>query len=85
MKMTMHIDEALLADVMASTGARTKTEAVRLALEQTSRRARFKRLASTMWSHLTPAQLKNMIIDPPDESARVAETPPKRGSKRTAR
>lgn len=34
MKMTMHIDEALLAEVMAATGAKTKTAAVNEALRK---------------------------------------------------
>ena len=34
MKMTMHIDEALLAEVMAATGAKSKTAAVNEALRK---------------------------------------------------
>jgi Arc/MetJ family transcription regulator len=34
MKMTMHIDEALLAEVMAATGAKSKTAAVHEALRK---------------------------------------------------
>lgn len=44
MKMTMHIDEDLLASAMEATGARTKTEAVSLALKEISRRVRQKKL-----------------------------------------
>jgi len=44
MKMTMHIDEELLANVMEATGARTKTEAVDMALREVSRRVRQKKL-----------------------------------------
>jgi len=38
MKMTMHIDEELLAEVMKATGAKSKTEAVNLALRKVARR-----------------------------------------------
>jgi len=47
MKMTMHIDEDLLASAMEATGARTKTEAVSLALKEISRRVRQKKLFAT--------------------------------------
>ncbi len=40
MKMTLHIDEALVKGVMESTGARTKTEAIHLALTEMNRRHR---------------------------------------------
>ena len=40
MKMTLHIDEALLKGVMETTGARTKTEAIHLALTEMNRRRR---------------------------------------------
>lgn len=42
-KMTMHIDEDVLAEVMALTGAKTKTQAVELALNNLARRAKLKR------------------------------------------
>ncbi len=44
MKMTMHIDKELLANVIEATGARTKTEAVDMALREVSRRVRQKKL-----------------------------------------
>jgi len=47
MKMTMHIDEELLANVMEATGASTKTEAVDMALRELSRRVRQKKLFAT--------------------------------------
>jgi Arc/MetJ family transcription regulator len=40
MKMTMHIDEALLAEVMTATGAASKTEAVDMALRKVARKFR---------------------------------------------
>lgn len=42
MKMTMHIDEALLERVMASYGLETKTDAVHFALNELDRKARLK-------------------------------------------
>lgn len=44
MKMTLHIDEALVRGVMESTGARTKTEAIHLALTEMDRRHRLNEL-----------------------------------------
>ncbi len=38
--MTMHIDDAILADVMALTGAPSKTQAVEIALRDLARRYR---------------------------------------------
>jgi Arc/MetJ family transcription regulator len=55
MKMTMHIDEAILADVMALTGASSKTEAVELALRDLARRHR-QRAILNEGLQLTPAQ-----------------------------
>jgi hypothetical protein len=40
MKMTMHIDEALLARVIKTTGASSKTEAVRIALTEMDRKTK---------------------------------------------
>jgi len=40
MKMTMHIDEDLLAGAMEATGAKTKTGAAGLALQEVSRGVR---------------------------------------------
>ncbi|MBP8256738.1 MAG: type II toxin-antitoxin system VapB family antitoxin [Opitutaceae bacterium] len=44
MKMTMHIDEDVLARVVKITGASTKTEAVEIALKEMARRHRMKEL-----------------------------------------
>lgn len=44
MKMTMHIDAAVLADVMDLTGAPSKTEAVEIALRELARRHRQRRV-----------------------------------------
>jgi Arc/MetJ family transcription regulator len=45
MKMTMHIDDALLARVMEATGASSKTHAIDLALREMDRRARLVKFA----------------------------------------
>ena len=44
MKMTMHIDDALLERVMAATGASSKTAAIDLALREMDRRAKLIKL-----------------------------------------
>jgi Arc/MetJ family transcription regulator len=44
MKMTMHIDEDVLARVMKVTGAKTKTQAVEIALKEMARRHKMKEL-----------------------------------------
>jgi len=44
MKKTLHIDEQLLRDARAATGATTDTETVRLGLEALVRRAAYERL-----------------------------------------
>lgn len=50
MKKTLHIDEQLLADAKAATGARTDTEAIRLGLEALVRQAASRRLAALLGS-----------------------------------
>lgn len=57
MKMTMHIDEDVLARVMKVTGAKTKTEAVKLALNDMARRHKMKELFSQGLG-LTPDELR---------------------------
>jgi Arc/MetJ family transcription regulator len=42
MKMTMHIDDALLENVIQLTGASSKTEAVHIALREMDRKARLR-------------------------------------------
>jgi Arc/MetJ family transcription regulator len=44
MKKTLHIDERLLRDAKAASGAHTDTEAVRLGLEALVRRGAYERL-----------------------------------------
>ena len=62
MKMTMHIDEDVLARVMKITGASTKTEAVEIALKEMARRHKMKELF-TAGLGLTPDELRN-AFDP---------------------
>jgi len=56
MKMTMHIDEEVLDRVMKITGAKTKREAVEIALKEMARRHKLKELF-TQGLGLTPDQL----------------------------
>ena len=78
--MTMHIDEEVLDRVMKVTGAKTKTAAVELALNDMARRHKMKELFSAGLG-LSPEELKN-AFDPKSypelESAvsLVAEDPP---------
>lgn len=78
MKMTMHIDEDVLARVMKVTGAKTKTEAVEIALSEMARRHKLKELFSAGLG-LTPEELRN-VFDPNSDPDRirvpqVAESP----------
>lgn len=57
MKMTMHIDEDVLDRVMKVTGAKTKTQAVEIALNEMARRHKLKELFSQGLG-LTPDELK---------------------------
>lgn len=70
MKMTMHIDEAKLQQVMEFTGASTKTKAVELALEAMVKRGKLQSFAKRGLG-LTPDELENAWEDPfPEETAR---------------
>jgi Arc/MetJ family transcription regulator len=46
MKMTLHIDDALLARVMEATGVTNKTRAIDIALREFDRRAELRRLTA---------------------------------------
>lgn len=75
MKMTMHIDEALLERVMSSYGLATKTEAVEMALREMDRRKRFKAYVSRP-SPFTPQELADGVDPDYDLVAlRAAEGP----------
>ena len=85
MKMTMHIDDETLAEVMKITGAESKTAAVELALKEMVRRAKFKAVA-TAGLGLTKEELKSAWEDPFSEKAGVAKTATVRhGRKRSGR
>jgi len=60
MKMTLHIDEALLDRVIAATGAASKTMAVDLALREMDRRSTLMKLASEGLG-LRPDELREEI------------------------
>lgn len=57
MKMTMHINEEVLSRVMKVTGAKTKTDAVKIALNDMARRHKMKELFSQGLG-LTPDELR---------------------------
>lgn len=62
MKMTMHINEDVLAEVMALTGAKSKTHAVEMALKDIARRHKMRRLFKAGLG-LKPADLKAAFAD----------------------
>ena len=63
MKMTMHIDEDTLEEVMKITGAASKTAAVEMALKELARKAKLKALLKRGLG-LKPEELKKTF--PPD-------------------
>ncbi len=67
MKMTMHIDDKLLARVMKATGASSKTHAIDIALREIDRRAELARLTSEGLG-LTAGELKE-AFDPASAEA----------------
>lgn len=84
MKMTMHIDEALLDEVMAATGAASKTAAVHEALRKIAvkyrQRERWKRDLGMTAEELAAAYDPDVALGlrghvNEDESALVAEDP----------
>jgi hypothetical protein len=85
MKMTLHIDDALLARVMEATGASNKTKAVDLALREMDRRASLLKLTSAGLG-LSPEELKE-AYDPAYSLAamRNLETPVNYGRKSRTR
>ena len=85
MKMTMHIDDALLERVMAATGAANKTHAVDIALRELDRKAELIRLTKEGLG-LKPGELKEVIDPAYDlEAMRLKETPVHYGRKPRAR
>lgn len=86
MKMTMHIDDELLARVMDATGAESKTKAIDLALREIDRRVKLTELASKGLG-LTASELKESF-DPasyPETSYALAEKPVTYGRKPRSR
>ena len=79
MKMTMHIDEALLKRVMEAYECETKTDAVEMALREMDRRVRFREIGRR-GMNATAEELK-ASVDPDYDlmSLRVAETQAKYG------
>ncbi len=86
MKMTMHIDEALLKRVMVATGVTSKTKTIDLALRELDRRAELKRLAREGLG-LTAQELKGAFnpASDPDTTLRCAEKPATYGRKSRSR
>jgi hypothetical protein len=85
MKMTMHIDDELLARVMEATGTTSKTKAIDLALREMDRRAKLVKL-SYAGLGLGPEELKDAVAPGYDlEAQRHAETPVNYGRKPRSR
>ncbi|MDF1824387.1 MAG: type II toxin-antitoxin system VapB family antitoxin [Verrucomicrobiales bacterium] len=80
MKMTMHIDETALSEVIEMFGCESKTEAVNFALKEVVRRKKLRaRLKSGMG--LSSEELRNVVEPGYDPLAlRVAEPPNDYGS-----
>jgi Bacterial antitoxin of type II TA system, VapB len=75
MKMTMHIDEKLLASVIQAYGFESKTEAVEKALWEMDRRAKLKVFAKEGLG-FTPEELRDSVYPGYDPIAlRVGELP----------
>ncbi len=81
MKMTLNIDDGLLERVMAVTGAKTKTEAIDLALREMDRRARLVEVLGRDHG-MTSDDWRNAFEQDYDvETLRAAEQPPTYGGK----
>jgi Arc/MetJ family transcription regulator len=74
MKMTMHIDEALLERVMEAHGCESKTEAVDMALREMARKAGFRAMVAAP-SPFTAAELKAAVEPSYDVAALRAAEP----------
>jgi hypothetical protein len=85
MKMTMYIDDELLARVMEATGATSKTKAIDLALREMDRKAKLMKLSSDGLG-LGPDELKETLDPAYDlEELRRRETPTRYGRKLRSR
>ncbi|MCC5841005.1 MAG: type II toxin-antitoxin system VapB family antitoxin [Opitutales bacterium] len=76
MKMTMHIDEALLDRVIAHYGYSSKTEAVDSALRELDRKARYRAVVSEDWG-MTPEEIKAGVAEDYDVLATRAVAEPR--------
>ncbi len=74
MKMTMHIDDALLARVVAAHGCESKTEAVDMALREMARKAGFRTMVAAT-SPFSPAELRAAVEPSYDVAALRAAEP----------
>ncbi len=85
MKMTLYIDEALLARVMEATGTASKTKAIDLAVRDMDRKAKLMSLSAAGLG-MAPDELKD-ALDPAYnlEEMRRRETPVTYGRKPSAR
>ena len=85
MKMTLHIDDDLLARVMSATGTDSKTKAIDLALREMDRKATLVKLANEGLG-LSPDELKDAVDPAYDLGAeRLRETPVHYGRKPRSR
>ena len=85
MKMTMYIDEGLLARVMKATGAASKTKAIDLALREMDRKATLMNLSAAGLG-LGADELKDAVDPAYDLAAmRRSESPATYGPKRRTR
>jgi hypothetical protein len=81
MKMTMYIDDELLARVMEATGTTSKTKAIDLALREMDRRAKLIKLSSAGLG-LSPDELRESVDPVYDmEALRHREVPTSYGRK----
>lgn len=84
MKMTMHIDEDVLDEVIKITGAPSKTKAVAMALNELARKSRLKALLAK--GSGVPADQLDKIYDPKSLAVyRVAEDQAPYGKRRPRR
>jgi len=78
MKLTLNIDDELLERVRETTGAKTKTDAIHVALNEMDRRHKLRELLAKDDFGMTSEDWKNAWEDPgadaEDFTAKVAET-----------
>ncbi len=93
MKMTMHIDEDTLAEVMKITGAATKTAAVEMALTELARKAKLKARLKRGLGPKKPGELAAGLVPGyyetyramPEPAQAVAEKQATHGKRRSRR